>query len=119
MDFDVYLRFFVALAFTLSLIGLIYWLIRRYAPTRLFAPGGGGSRLQVVEVRQLDARRRLVLVQRDKTEHLLLLGIHSDLLIESSTSNQTQDSSQDGSFRAQFNQPARKSSTRPTDGEPT
>ena len=118
MDFDVYLRFFIALVFTLSLIGLIYWLIRRYAPTRLFAPAGAGTRLQVLEVRHLDARRRLVLVQRDRTEHLLLLGMHNDLLIESSPPAEPKDTAQYGSFRAQLDQPTHKLSARPIDGEP-
>ena len=83
MDADVLLRFFMALIFTLSLIGLLYWLVRRYAPSRMLTPLGKGNRLQVLEVRTLDSRRRLVLIRRDKTEHLLLLGAQGDLVIES------------------------------------
>jgi flagellar protein FliO/FliZ len=83
MDADVLLRFFMALVFTLSLIGLLYWLVRRFAPSRLLTPGGSGNRLQVLEVRTVDSRRRLVLVRRDKVEHLLLLGAQGDLVVES------------------------------------
>jgi flagellar protein FliO/FliZ len=82
MDVDVILRFFMALIFTLSLIGLLYWLVRRYAPSRILTPPGKRNRLQVLEVRTLDSRRRLVLIRRDKTEHLLLLGTQGDLVIE-------------------------------------
>ena len=83
MDADVLLRFFMALIFTLSLIGLLYWLVRRYAPSRMLTPLGKGNRLRVLEVRPLDSRRRLILIRRDKTEHLLLLGAQGDLVIES------------------------------------
>ena len=83
MDGDVILRFFMALVFTLSLIGLLYWIVRRYGPSRLMAPAGAGNRLQVLEIRAVDARHRLVLIRRDKVEHLVLLGSQGDLVIES------------------------------------
>lgn len=83
MEMDVYLRFLLALIFTLSLIGLLWWLVRRYGSSRLITQFRAGSRLSVQEVRQLDARHRLVLVRRDSVEHLILLGTQSDLLIES------------------------------------
>jgi flagellar protein FliO/FliZ len=44
---------------------------------------GAAPRLAVVEVAVVDARHRLVLVRRDDTEHLVLIGATSDLLIES------------------------------------
>ena len=37
----------------------------------------------MVEVVVLDSRRKLVLVRRDRTEHLVLLGSGPDLLLES------------------------------------
>ncbi len=40
-------------------------------------------RLGVVEVAAVDTRRRLVLVRRDDVEHLVLLGLNNDLVIES------------------------------------
>lgn len=83
MDGDVLLRFFMALVFTLSLIGLLYWLVRRYAPSRILAPSSASNRLQIMEVRTVDARHRLVLVRRDTVEHLVLLGAQGDLVIES------------------------------------
>jgi hypothetical protein len=53
---------------------------------RLVSPrllGRHGNRLAVVEFREVDRSRRLVLVRRDQTEHLLLIGGHNDVVIES------------------------------------
>ena len=85
MDFLVYLRFVVVLAFVLGLIWLAYWAMRKYGVERLGLAGGGpGSltRLAIVEAKMLDTRRRLVLVRRDNVEHLLLLGTSGDVVIE-------------------------------------
>ena len=81
-----YLRFVFALAFVLGLIGVLYLLARQYGARRLGGLGmgrmGPGGRLTVVEVRPLDARRRLILVRRDEVEHLVLLGHDRDTVIE-------------------------------------
>lgn len=111
MDGDVLLRFFMALVFTLSLIGLLYWLVRRYAPSRMLSAGGTGNRIQVLEVRSLDARRRLVLVRRDSVDHLLLLGAQSDLVVESGIRDANAAPHARDSFREQLDerQPSRSS----------
>ncbi len=47
--------------------------------------GGGkreGKRLQIVDSLLIDPRRRLVLVRKDQTEHLLLLGPNNDIAVE-------------------------------------
>ena len=89
MDLD-YVRFLLALIFVIGLIGLLALLARRlgFGAVRLspaFRSKGRDDRrrLAVVEVANVDARRRLVLVRRDNTEHLVLLGVNRDLLIES------------------------------------
>jgi flagellar protein FliO/FliZ len=84
MEFSGYLKFVLALAFVIGLIGLLSYLIKRFgmgaiAPYRK----GGKRRLAVVEVTAVDTKRRLVLLRRDDTEHLVLLGANSELLIES------------------------------------
>ena len=82
MDAGGYFRFVVALAFVLALIGVMAWLARRFG----FAPhqriAGQPRRLRVIESLALDARRRLVLVGRDQTEHLLLVGGANDVAVE-------------------------------------
>jgi flagellar protein FliO/FliZ len=84
MEFSGYLKFVFALAFVIGLIGLLSFLVRRFgmgamAPYRK----GAGRRLAVIEVAAVDTKRRLVLLRRDDTEHLVLLGANSELLIES------------------------------------
>ncbi len=84
MEFDIYFRFLAGLVFVLALIGLLTWLVRRFGPARrMLRPHGGQRRLAIVEIAPIDAKRRLVLVRRDGTEHLIMLGTTSDLLIES------------------------------------
>ena len=83
MDLDVYVRFLAALAAVLVLIAGLAWAARRLGLAgRLPAGEGKTARLAVVEVRALDARRKLVLVRRDGAEHLVLLGPNQDLLVE-------------------------------------
>lgn len=83
MEPGLYLRFLVALVFVLGLIGLIAWLAKRFGLAGRLAPTAGRERrLEIVEVRPLDGKRRLVLLRRDSVEHLVLTGADSDLLIE-------------------------------------
>jgi flagellar protein FliO/FliZ len=89
VDLD-YVRFLLALIFVIGLIGLLALLARRlgFGTVRLSPAFRNKSRdeqqrLAVVEVTNVDARRRLVLLRRDNTEHLVLLGVNRDLLIES------------------------------------
>lgn len=84
MDYDIYLRFVAALVFVLALIWLIAWVMRRYGFGRSLAVAAAGKRrLRIVEVTPVDRQRRLILLQRDDREHLVLLGPSSDTLIES------------------------------------
>ncbi|MEI6986506.1 MAG: hypothetical protein WCK65_10280 [Rhodospirillaceae bacterium] len=88
LEFDTYLRFTLALVVVLGLIVCAGWITRRLAAKGMLPVGllstrpGRSQRLSVVEVKQLDVRRRLVLVRRDQVEHLLLLGAAVDLVIE-------------------------------------
>ena len=83
METSDYIRFVVALVFVLALIGLLSWLVRRFGfGGRLVTPRSKGRRLQVVEATTLDSKRRVVLLRRDQTEHLIVIGGESDLVIE-------------------------------------
>jgi flagellar protein FliO/FliZ len=84
MDFGTStMQFILALIFVLALIGVLAAVARRmglgYGP----AVRGGRRRLAVSEVVALDGKRKLVLVRRDSTEHLVILGTNSETLIES------------------------------------
>ncbi len=83
MEFDNYIRFVLVLVFVLALIGLLTWLVRRFGLAGRMPSGGKhGRRLDVVEVAALDSRHRLVLIRRDRTEHLVLLGTNADVVVE-------------------------------------
>lgn len=45
--------------------------------------GRRGSRLGILEYHDIDKTRRLVLLRRDDIEHLVMIGGHQDLVIES------------------------------------
>jgi flagellar protein FliO/FliZ len=72
---------FVALA---VLIGVAFWLVRRFANSRLGANTNRGRmpRLAVIDAAAVDGRRRLVLVRRDNVEHLLMIGGPTDIVVE-------------------------------------
>lgn len=93
MEVDVYLRFFLGLIFTLSLIGLLYWLVRRYAPSRILGRDTIGDRLTIKEAKFIDSRNKLLLVQRDNTEHLLLISTQGNLVIERNIKSNTNPTS--------------------------
>lgn len=81
MELIDYGRFVAALLFVLGLIALVAWLARRFRLGPGHAPGAA-RRLAVLETLPLDARRKLVLIRRDDTEHLLLLGAEGSHVVE-------------------------------------
>lgn len=83
MDLETYFKFVLALVFVLGLIAALAWTARRFGLGGKLVANTGRRRLAVSEVMPLDARRKLVLLRRDGTEHLVLLGPGPDLLLES------------------------------------
>ena len=84
MDFEQILRFLMALVFVLGLIGAFSLFAKRFgfSPRARKTKMKGKKRLRIVEVLAVDAKRRLILVRRDDTEHLVLLGADRDLVVE-------------------------------------
>ncbi|MGB0696396.1 MAG: flagellar biosynthetic protein FliO [Rhodospirillaceae bacterium] len=77
---DQYLQYAGSLVAVIALILVVLWLLRRITAT-----GGmrrGPRRLEVLEIQPVDPKRRLILVRRDDTQHLLLIGGESDLVVE-------------------------------------
>ena len=84
MSMESYWRFAAALVAVVALIFAVAWVARRLGlGGRLVAVGGRKRRLAIVEVLPLDGKHRLVLLRRDGAEHLVLLGMASDVVIES------------------------------------
>jgi len=71
-------------AFLFAALLLVY-IVRLVFGRRIRAPGARNRprRLDIVDVFDLDKERQLVIVRRDNTEHLLLIGGPNDVLVES------------------------------------
>ncbi len=79
-----YLKFIMVLALVLAMIAGGVWLIKRlgFLPGLMnIKPAGQRPRLDVVESKAIDARRRLLIVRCDEAEHLLLLGPNSEIVV--------------------------------------
>ncbi|AAK22936.1 FliO/MopB family protein [Caulobacter vibrioides] len=76
MDLIESIRALAALAFTLGLIGLAAWALRKYGPDSIgrAIAARQDRRLKVIESLALDPTRRLVVVSLDGEERLVLLG---------------------------------------------
>lgn len=83
MSLAVYIQSLIALVFVVAMIGALAWIVRRFGWANRFVAPAGERRLSVLEVLPIDGKRRLVLLRRDAVEHLVLLGIAGDLVIES------------------------------------
>jgi flagellar protein FliO/FliZ len=79
---DMYWRFLGALVLVVALIFALAWIAKRLGFGGRRASARGKRRLVIQEVLSLDSKRRLVLLKRDGVEHLLLLGLNDDLVIE-------------------------------------
>ena len=86
MELSVYLRFFFALIFTLSLIGVLYWVIKRFDLIKFSTRNSISKTLTIKETLRIDVRNKLVIVEQGSNEYLILVGHENNLLINS-TSN--------------------------------
>ena len=77
-------RFLLSFLFVIFLILLVAWLAKRFGLEKRFSQKASSeARMEVLDRLMIDPRHRLVLIRRDKKEHLILLGANQDLLIES------------------------------------
>ncbi|HEY0236128.1 MAG TPA: flagellar biosynthetic protein FliO [Afipia sp.] len=81
----------VSILIVLALIGVVAWLVRRFAGNNIGASGNRGRmpRLAVIDAAAVDGRRRLVLVRRDNVEHLIMIGGPTDLVVEPNITRNT------------------------------
>ena len=82
MDIKEYLTAVLALIFVLGLILMATHFAKRAGFGAAIPGRRGRKRLSVTESVMIDGKRRLLLVRRDATEHLLLIGGTTDLVIE-------------------------------------
>lgn len=83
MDEISILKYIFAFGFVIGLMYLLAYAARYFGmgnlPTRKL---GDKKRLSIVEILPLDAKRRLVIIKVDNTEHLLLTGGTNDIIID-------------------------------------
>lgn len=77
-----FLRFVSALLFVMALMAGLAYVLRKFNDRQGLSETKK-KRLKIVEIQAIDARRKLVLFRRDNVEHLVILGVNSETLIES------------------------------------
>ena len=83
LDPESLLKFAAALAFVVALIAAVAWVAKRFVPgAGAMASAGRKRRLQTVEILPLDSKTRAVLLRRDDTEHLVVIGPDSLAVVE-------------------------------------
>lgn len=94
MEWMMMVKAVLALAFVLGLLLLVLWLLKycelHGAKNRFFKKLQTSQRLSIEEVRRIDAKNSLVLVRKDNTEMLLLLGANQNLLLETAKINKAE-----------------------------
>ncbi|WP_085904348.1 FliO/MopB family protein [Kiloniella majae] len=99
MDYGNYFQFFLSLIFIIGLIFAFSLIAKKLGLGNGPAiTGNKQKRLKIKEVRPLDAKRKVVIVQCDNKEHIILVGGTNDLLIDtipSETSSNQADSQED------------------------
>ncbi|MGB0720095.1 MAG: flagellar biosynthetic protein FliO [Bdellovibrionales bacterium] len=76
------LKLIAALVFVLSLMGGLAFVLKKLGLSGPVTPQSKDKRLKIIEVLPLDAKRRLVLVQRDCVQHLIILGGNDERVVE-------------------------------------
>lgn len=86
-----YIKFLVALIFVLSLMVGLAYLLKRFglAQGRIMNPGQ--RRLRIVEILPLDARRKLMMIERDNVQHLVILSPAGETVVETNIKPETND----------------------------
>lgn len=86
MDYQDYLKFFAALIFVLSLMGGLSFILKRtgWGQGEMISPklSKTKKRLKIVEILPLDLKRKAVILERDNTQHLVILGPSGETVVE-------------------------------------
>jgi flagellar protein FliO/FliZ len=82
MEYTAYINAILALILVLGLIGLCSFLFKKVTQGQFLQKSAKSKRLKVEEVLYIDTKRKLVLIKRDDVEHLVLLGVNSETVIE-------------------------------------
>lgn len=81
-DLPDIMRLLVSLGFVIALMGGLAFVLKRLGFAGSLPQAQGQKRLKVLETLPLDARRRLMIVQCDDQEHLVLLGANGETVVK-------------------------------------
>ena len=83
------MRFGAALVFVLCLMGGLAFILKKFDIGKIAGNvPAGQKRLKITEVLPLDSRRRAVLIKRDDKEHLVILGLSGETVVETGIERQ-------------------------------
>lgn len=75
-------RMLLALALVVAMMGGLAAALKHFGLTGERPLKTVSKRLKIVERLQLDARRQLVLIERDDAQHLIILGHNGEAIVE-------------------------------------
>lgn len=86
MEWMMILKAVLVLVFVLGLLLLTLWLLKycelHGTKNCLFKKLQASQRVTIEEIRRVDSRNSVVLIKKDNTEMLLLLGTNQNLLLD-------------------------------------
>ncbi len=88
-------RVIAALAFVIGLMGAGLFILKKLGVSGAKPDAQNKKRLKLVESLALDPRRRLVILQRDNKQHLVILGLNGETVIETNIDTNIEAPSED------------------------
>ena len=82
MDIYDYIKFVAALVFVLGLMGGLALVLKRIGLGNVGVTPADKRRLKIVEILTIDARRKALILRRDDKEHLVILGVNGETVVE-------------------------------------
>lgn len=86
MSYEIYIKSLIAIIIVVSLIGIFAILYTKFY-TKFLNKHTKTRRLSIEEVIFIDNKHKLILIKRDNTEHLLLIGTNKDIVLETNIKN--------------------------------
>ena len=77
-----YLKFVASLALVLGLMGGLALVLKRLGLGNVGMLPPDKRRLKVVEILTIDPRRKALILRRDDKEHLVILGVNGETVVE-------------------------------------
>lgn len=77
-----YLKFVASLALVLGLMGGLALVLKRLGLGNVGMLPPDKRRLKIVEILMLDPRRKALILRRDDKEHLVILGVNGETVVE-------------------------------------